>query len=143
VLGIKSRLKQIQAAVLSVKLKYLDQWNAHRQTIAQRYTDELNHLPIQLPKVSTTKDSVWHLYVIATSERAALQAHLADCDVQTLIHYPVAPHRQSAYQHLNLKKGMFPESERYAEEVLSLPIGPQLSMTAVDKVIETIKQFYQ
>lgn len=143
VLGVNSRLDPMQAAVLSVKLKYLDQWNHHRQMIAQRYLTALRNLPIQLPKITERSVPVWHLFVIAVENRDQLQRYLTKQEIQTLIHYPVAPHRQKAYQHLNLHKGVFPEAERYADQVLSLPIGPQLSMTNVDKVIEVLEEFFQ
>lgn len=143
VLGVNSRLDPMQAAVLSVKLKHLDQWNHHREMIAQRYLEGFEGLPIQLPKITKHSAPVWHLFVIAVAERDQLQAYLAERAIQTLIHYPVAPHRQKAYQHLNLSAGTFPESERYADQVLSLPIGPQLVMADVEEVIAAVKEFFR
>lgn len=143
VLGVNSRLDPMQAAILSVKLNHLDQWNQHRKTIAKHYLDAFNGLPIQLPKVLGNVDPVWHLFVIAVDDRESLQSYLTQKGIQTLIHYPVAPHRQRAYQFLNLEKGMFPESERYAEQVLSLPIGPQLPIADVEIVVEAVKDFYR
>lgn len=143
VMGVNSRLDPIQAAVLSVKLQYLDAWNHHRQMIAQRYLESLRDLPVQLPKITADTEPVWHLFVIAVHERDRLQAYLSERGIQTLIHYPVAPHRQKAYAHLNLQEGQFPESERYANQVLSLPIGPQLSMAHVEEVIKAVKEFFQ
>lgn len=140
--GVNSRLDPIQAAVLAVKLKYLDEWNMRRQKIAQLYSNALVNLPIVLPQTPDWAESVWHLFVIATPERDLLQAHLTKAGVQTLIHYPVPPHRQVAYDDLGLNKGSLPLAERYANELLSLPIGPQMEMQDVEKVIEVITDYY-
>jgi dTDP-4-amino-4,6-dideoxygalactose transaminase len=140
-MGVNSRLDPIQAAVLAVKLKYLDDWNARRQTIAAYYHKALSGLPLQLPHSPEWAQSVWHLYVVSTPNRAALQTYLLEQGVQTLIHYPVAPHMQAAYQHLGLAQA-FPLAKRYAEEVMSLPIGPQLTQAHAETVVAKIKQFY-
>ncbi|MGV3581608.1 MAG: DegT/DnrJ/EryC1/StrS family aminotransferase [Methylophilus sp.] len=140
--GVNTRLDPIQAAVLSVKLKYLDTWNQRRQQIAEIYSDALVGLPIDLPQVQNWAQSVWHLYVIATEKREALQRDMTEQGVQTLIHYPIAPHLQNAYQDLKVKFGPLPLAERYASQVLSLPMGPQLAMADVEKVVEAVRAFY-
>lgn len=140
--GVNSRLDPVQAAVLSVKLDVLEAWNLHRQAIAARYLEGLAGLPLQLPDSPQWATPVWHLFVVMTPVREALQAYLKSRDIQTLIHYPVPPHRQQAYQTLALPEGSLPVAERYAAEVLSLPIGPQLSLAEVDTVIHHIRAFF-
>jgi len=141
-LGVNSRLDPIQAAVLAVKLKYLDAWNARRQAIAARYQSAFADLPMVLPSTPKGANPVWHLYVIATPQREALQQHLTQSGVQTLIHYPVPPHLQQAYQSLGMTQGQYPVAEQYAQQVLTLPIGPQLSDEAVDHTIDAVRAFY-
>lgn len=133
----------MQAATLSVKLKYLDQWNARRQAIAIAYSQALADLPIQLPQTPAWAEAIWHLFVVRSPDRDALQAHLKNEGVQTLIHYPVPPHLQQAYQDINMTAGSLPIAERYAQELLSLPMGPHLSMSDVDQVIASIQRFYR
>lgn len=141
--GVNSRLDPIQAAVLAVKLKYLDVWNKRRQQIAQIYSQALADLPIALPQVPAWAESVWHTYVIATPQRELLQSRMAAAGIQTLIHYPVPVHLQAAYQHLGFKPGSLARAERYAQQVISLPIGPQLAMADVDRVIEVMNSLQQ
>jgi dTDP-4-amino-4,6-dideoxygalactose transaminase len=140
--GANSRLDPIQAAVLSVKLKYLDTWNQRRQSIAKMYNNAFAALPIDLPQIPSWAEPVWHLYVIATTERDALQSHLTNLGIQTLIHYPMPPHLQQAYQDLGFNKKSYPMAERYAKQVLSLPLGPQLSINDVEKTIDAIASFF-
>jgi len=141
VLGVNSRLDPVQAAVLAVKLKHLDTWNQRRQAIAAQYHEAFANLPLALMPVPAWADPVWHLYVVATPQRDALQAHLTKAGIQTLIHYPVPPHRQQAYHGSGLPTSL-PMAERYANEVLSLPIGPHLTASEVEKVIHTVGQFF-
>lgn len=136
--GVNSRLDPIQAAVLSVKLKYLDVWNKRRQDIAQVYSHALTGMGLGLPNQPVWAESVWHLYVIVTSEREALQSRLTSAGIQTLIHYPVPPHLQKAYQPLNINVGSLPVAERLANKVLSLPIGPHLSEDDVGYVVSVL-----
>ncbi|MDO9051310.1 MAG: DegT/DnrJ/EryC1/StrS family aminotransferase [Methylotenera sp.] len=136
--GVNSRLDPIQAVALSVKLKYLDGWNKRRKHIATIYSQALSGLGLGLPNVPTWAEPVWHLYVVATPERDALQSRLASAGIQTLIHYPVPPHLQKAYQALALKAGTLPVAERLAKEVLSLPIGPHLNAGDVDYVVSVL-----
>lgn len=137
-LGVNSRLDPIQAAVLSVKLKYLDVWNKRRQDIAEIYSNALSGLGIGLPDQPAWSEAVWHLYVVTTPEREILQSRLASAGIQTLIHYPVPPHLQKAYLPLGINVGNLPVAERLASEVLSLPIGPHLSRDDIDYVVSVL-----
>lgn len=137
--GVNSRLDPVQAAVLSVKLAHLEQWNQQRQHIAQRYLAGLAGLSLQLPQVPDWATPAWHLFVVRTAQRQALQAALQAAGIQTLIHYPVPPHRQQAYA--AYASWSLPQAEQAAGQVLSLPIGPQLTLAQVDQVIAAIQQF--
>lgn len=130
--GFNSRLDELQAAFLRVKLRKLDEWTDRRRKVASRYSEGLNDVEgIILPRVSKEVDPVWHLYVIRSARRVALQEKLGDEGVQTLIHYPVPPHLSEAYNNLGFKKGRFPVAEKLADEVLSIPNGPFLNESAV------------
>lgn len=124
--GTNSRLDPIQAAVLRVKLQWLDEWNGRRKVIAQQYTTALNQLDLVLPCVPVWADPAWHLYVVRYSQRETLQRCLEDKEVSTLIHYPIPPHEQMAYASSRYAKKTFPLATSMAKEVLSLPIGPHL-----------------
>ncbi|EBE4162852.1 aminotransferase, partial [Salmonella enterica] len=117
--GVNSRLDEIQAAMLRVKLRYLDNDNILRKHIAQRYLNEINNINISLPTVTHTEGHVWHLFVIQTTYREELQRYLSSYGIQTLIHYPLPPHKQQAYNHLN--NLVLPITENMHERVLSLP----------------------
>lgn len=141
--GVNSRLDEIQAAILNVKLKFLDQENQHRRHIADLYLKEIQNTAIELPckniDTETYAQHVWHLFVIRTKYREKLQQYLAENGVQTLIHYPIPPHQQQAYQEWN---GLsFPVSEQIHAEVLSLPIGPTLSMDEAKQVVRLCNGF--
>ena len=136
--GFNSRLDEIQAAILRVKLRALDGWNARRARQAARYGAALKGLPLTLPFVPTWAEPVWHLYVVRTADRAGLQRALKEGGVDTLIHYPTPPHRQAAYADLGWREGSFPISERIHREVLSLPIGPHLGDDQQERVIEVL-----
>lgn len=139
--GFNSRLDPIQAAVLRVKLKYLDEWNARRAMIAARYQTGLSSTDLILPTTPEWAEPVWHLYVIRTPQRDALQHHLTESGIGTLIHYPIPPHLQQAYSNMSHLSGDFPIAEAIANKVLSLPIGPQLSLEQVEIVIEKIAEY--
>ena len=126
-LGVNSRLDPIQAAVLRVKLTRLEEWTARRQALASIYSDGLRDSGLVLPHVPQWATPVWHLYVVRTGARATLAEKLATAGVGTLIHYPVPPHMQTAYADLGISHGKLPIAERLAEEVISLPIGPQMT----------------
>lgn len=141
--GVNSRLDEIQAAILNEKLKFLDQENQHRRYIADLYLKEIHNPTIELPckniDTETYAQHVWHLFVIRTKYREKLQQYLAENGVQTLIHYPIPPHKQQAYQEWN---GLsFPVSEQIHAEVLSLPIGPTLSMDEAKQVVQLCNGF--
>jgi dTDP-4-amino-4,6-dideoxygalactose transaminase len=141
-LGINSRLDEIQAGFLSIKLTFLQDWNAERNTIAQWYLNSLNNIPeLTLPIVAPDCTSVYHLFVIRTPKRDELQTYLNQNGIGTLIHYPVPPHLQEAYAFLHYKKGDFPIAEKIAETCLSLPIYPGITKQEVDYICTTIKQF--
>lgn len=139
--GYNSRLDPIQATVLRVKLKHLDEWNARRAKIAASYHAALANTELVLPAVPEWADPAWHLYVIRTKKREALQNHLTESGIGTLIHYPISPHLQQAYASLGYKPGDFPIAEAMAEEILSLPIGPHLTTEQQDKVIAALLEF--
>ena len=141
--GVNSRLDEIQAAMLDVKLKYLDKETAHRRTIANLYLKGINNPHIMLPldnmDALDSPEHVWHLFVVRCKNREALQKHLADKGIQTLIHYPIPPHKQQAYKEWNALS--FPISEQIHDEILSLPIGPTLTLVDAQSVIEACNSF--
>ena len=138
--GLNSRLDEIQAAVLDVKLKYIDADNQKRRNIAERYCSEITNPKIILPQFpKNSSEHVWHLFVIITSKRDQLQKYLLENGIQTLIHYPIPPHKQKAYKYYNHLS--FPITEKLHEEVLSLPISPVMEEDEVEKVIQVINQF--
>ena len=138
--GYNSRLDPLQAAILRVKLAHLDEWNARRIGIAHRYQQGLLKSGLTLPHVPDLAEPVWHLYVVQHPQRDALQHALADAGVDTLIHYPIPPHLQQAYSGAGWGRGALALAERMADQVLSLPIGPQMQPEQVAAVIAaTIK----
>jgi dTDP-4-amino-4,6-dideoxygalactose transaminase len=138
VLGFNSRLDELQAAVLRVKLRHIDAWNARRAELAKLYREKLVGTGLRLPHVPDWAEPVWHLYVIHTGWRDKMQRALNERGIQTLIHYPIPPHRQQAYANLGWPVGSFPMAESMADNVLSLPMGPHLSAAQQDRVIEAI-----
>jgi dTDP-4-amino-4,6-dideoxygalactose transaminase len=151
--GVNSRLDPIQAAVLRVKLKVLDEWNERRKMIAAQYFDALAGLDarnpergdngrssaIILPSMPDYADPVWHLFVIRHTNRNALQNRLTEAGIGTMIHYPIPPHRQKAYARLNSMEGDFPIAEAMAEHVISLPMGPQMQADKVASIVEVLR----
>lgn len=138
--GLNSRLDEIQASVLDVKLKYIDAENKVRKDIAKKYLSEIKNDLVVLPNAPENEDEhVWHLFVIRTKKRKELQEFLKENGVETLIHYPIPPHKQQAYKELNDMS--FPITEQIHDEVLSLPISPVMELEDVAKVIETINRF--
>ncbi|WP_147114964.1 DegT/DnrJ/EryC1/StrS aminotransferase family protein [Tateyamaria sp. syn59] len=136
--GTNSRLDPVQAAALAVKLEHLDAWTARRREIAGKYSSALQG--VTTPFVPNWADPVWHLYVVQHPKRDALMAKLSEEGISTLIHYPIAPHRQKAYAGLGYAAGAFPLAEVLADNMLSLPIGPQMPDADVDRVIETVNR---
>lgn len=140
VAGFNSRLDEIQAAVLRVKLQHLTAWNKRRAEIASLYSKELANTELVLPFVPDWANPVWHLFVVQSPNRDLLQQKLREAGIHTLIHYPTPPHLQNAYTNLGFAKGSFPISEKIHQHVLSLPMGPQLEHSQVLQVIEAIKE---
>jgi dTDP-4-amino-4,6-dideoxygalactose transaminase len=138
--GVNSRLDEIQAAFLRVKLRHLDDWNSRRKRIAQYYMAEFSTLNSQLivPFAPEWADPVWHLFVIRHPQRDVLQKKLTDAGIGTLIHYPVPPHLAGAYTGVALSNGPFPIAEESACSVLSLPIGPHLTTEQVHTVANAV-----
>lgn len=138
--GFNSRLDELQAAFLRVKLPRLDAWNERRRSVAARYDDKLADIPgIGLPRAPQWAEPVWHLYVVRTRRRATLVKALEAQGIGTLIHYPIPPHLQEAYADLKQGKGSYPLAEELAETVLSLPMGPHLAPDAVDRVATAVR----
>jgi dTDP-4-amino-4,6-dideoxygalactose transaminase len=140
--GFNSRLDSIQAAFLRVKLRYLELWNAKRREIAGYYLRALASVSgITLPAVAPQTGPVWHVFVVRHPERDALQQHLANAGIGTLIHYPVPPHLAEAYRELGFQQGDFPITESLANTVLSIPIGPHLPDESREVVVDAIHSF--
>jgi dTDP-4-amino-4,6-dideoxygalactose transaminase len=140
--GFNSRLDEVQAAWLRVKLVKLDEWNRRREEIANLYTQALNDLPcLILPHVPDWASPVWHLFVIRHPDRDKLQSHLADVGIGSLIHYPIPPHLQKCYTEFNFSSRTLKISEKLAREVLSIPIGPHLSRDSAKIICEKIIDF--
>lgn len=139
--GVNSRLDELQAALLRVRLKHLDEWNNRRAEIAERYLTELEGANLLLPAVAEGADPVWHLFVVRSNVRDELKKLLTRTGVNTLVHYPVPPHLQEAYRYLGLPVGSFPITEAIHREVLSLPMGPHLSEADQVRVMQAVKTF--
>ncbi|WP_377706528.1 DegT/DnrJ/EryC1/StrS family aminotransferase [Pseudomonas protegens] len=142
--GVNSRLDELQAALLSVKLKNLDTDTEHRRKIAEVYLKGIDNPLISLPLRASTdvrafENHVWHLFVVRSAHRELLQSHLAHQGVQTLIHYPIPPHRQPAYE--DLAHLSFPLTEQIHEQVLSLPMGPTLTIAEAEAVVKACNSF--
>ena len=135
VAGVNSRLDPIQAAVLKVKLSVLDDWTERRRAVAAAYAEGLTETGLILPHVPDWAEPVWHLYVVRTTERETLQARLSDAGIGTLIHYPIPPHMQAAYAELGIAPDALPLARDLSNEVLSLPMGPQLGLEHVGQII--------
>jgi len=140
VVGMNSRLDELQAALLSVKLPYLDKETEQRRAIAARYNNEINNPLIELPQWNEQKwEHVFHLYVIRCQHRTELQEYLNKNGIQTVIHYPIPPHKQAAYKEWN--EDSYPLTEVIHDEVLSIPVSPVLEVAEVTEVIQKINNF--
>ena len=137
--GVNSRLDEIQAATLSVKLQRLDADNERRREIAERYNKEINNPLIILPETGNREEHVFHIYPVFCTEREKLQQHMSENGVETLIHYPIPPHKQEALKEFN--RFEYPITERIHREELSLPCYPAMKECEIEKVIETINSF--
>jgi dTDP-4-amino-4,6-dideoxygalactose transaminase len=136
--GVNSRLDEVQAAMLKAKLRHLDKEITHRRKVAAAYIEGIDNPAMILPS-QQNKNHVWHVFVIRCEQRDALQNYLAENGVQTLIHYPIPPHRQQAYEEWNNLS--YPISEKIHKEVLSLPISPVLKLESIIKIVELCNKF--
>ena len=144
VIGHNMRLDEVQAAFLSIKLRHLPEWTSQRQEIAGWYNELLTGIPdLVLPYLAETATHVYHLYIIRHPQRDALQKHLKEKGIGTLIHYPVPPHLQEAYAYLSFKKGDFPIAEEIADTCLSLPMWPGMKREEIEEVANAIHQFFK
>lgn len=139
--GVNSRLDEMQAALLRVKLGHLSALNQERKVLAQRYDEGIVNPRIVLPKLRAKAESIYHQYVIRCTDRDALQAYLAKQDIQTQIHYPTPPHLAACYEHLGCHKGDYPIAEQYADQVLSLPIYTGMTREEQQYVIDRLNAF--
>ena len=137
--GTNSRIDEVQAALLGIKLKYLDQDNQKRREIARRYFHEIKNPLIALPGYSSGEDNVFHIFPIFSERRDELQKYLKENGVETLIHYPVPPHKQACYPHWN--KLSYPITEKIHSQELSLPISPVMTQSEVSTVIELLNSW--
>ncbi|MNS97161.1 dTDP-3-amino-3,6-dideoxy-alpha-D-galactopyranose transaminase [compost metagenome] len=138
-IGINSRLDELQAGFLNLKLPNLDSDNEKRRAIAKRYLSEIKNDKIVLPFWDFSKNHVFHLFVIRTENRTHLQEYLAQNNIQTVIHYPIPPHQQKAF--LDWNKLSFPITEKIHKEVLSLPISPIMTESDVNFVVKILNQY--
>jgi dTDP-4-amino-4,6-dideoxygalactose transaminase len=144
VLGVNTRLDELQAAVLSIKLRYLEQWNEERSRLADQYLSLLAHVGnLQLPACHREATHVYHLFVVRTKQRDALKSYLSQAGIETMIHYPIPPHLQSAYSFMQFRAGDFPLAEAIADTALSLPLWPGMTPADVSRVCEGIREFYR
>ncbi|MDO8125631.1 MAG: DegT/DnrJ/EryC1/StrS family aminotransferase [Candidatus Brocadiales bacterium] len=140
--GINSRLDEIQAAILRVKLKYLDRWNEERRKVAQLYDELLKDVCIS-PIENNGCRHVYHLYVVRTRHRESLQSSLKENEIDTLVHYPVPIHLQEAYKNLQYREGDFPVTEKLSKEIVSLPIHPNLSEGNIRHISQKIHEYIE
>lgn len=138
--GLNSRLDEIQAAILRIKLPRLDSDNQRRNEIAHCYLNKIKNPGVILPSKNSKFENVWHLFVILTPQREKLQQYLSDNNIQSLIHYPIPPHKQLAYKNWNDLR--FPITEKIHKEVLSLPISPVMTDDEIEKVTYTLNSFF-
>lgn len=139
--GANSRLDEIQAAVLRVKLKYINDITSEKQRIAEKYLRELDSDTVFLPKIQVGCESVWHQFVIRSEAREQLIEYLDEKGIGTIIHYPIPPHLSEAYQYLDVAEGSLPVTEKYAKTVLSIPMYVGMTIDEQDYVINSINTF--
>lgn len=141
IVGYNSRLDELQAAFLRIKLRSLDDENARRREVAAQYLARLDGRVLTLPTVSEWADPVWHLFVVRHARRDELKNHLSSLGIGSMIHYPTAPHLQGAYQGAGWTAGSFPISERLHAQVLSLPMSPTISNEEIERVADAVNAF--
>ncbi len=140
-IGYNFRMDGIQAAVLDVKLNYLEEWNRTRQEIADRYLSEIINKAITLPKIRENVKSIYHLFVVQVADRSQFMLYLKDNGVGSALHYPVPCHLQKAYAHLGYKEGDCPKSEFHSAHCVSLPIFAEMTKDEIDKVIQVVNAY--
>lgn len=141
VVGTNSRLDEIQAGLLRVRLSHLDKLIEERKKICELYLSEINNCNVELPKIRDNATTVWHQFVIHCKNRSKFIEYLTQNDIGTIIHYPIPPHLSEAYSYLNIKKGMLPITEKYANEVLSIPLYNGMTDEELSYVIEIINNY--
>lgn len=141
--GYNSRLDELQAAILRVKLRHLEKWNSRRAQIAARYNEGFRDLPVQRPHVAEGNRHVYHVYALLCEQRDALHQHLADHGIPCIIYYPRPLHLQKVYADYGWKEGDFPVAEDISRRILPLPMYPELTDAQVDYVIETVRRFFK
>lgn len=141
-IGYNCRLDSIQAAILLAKLPYLDEWNGRRQRIAKTYQHLLSGLPLTLPRTTPNSFSVWHQFVVKAKYRDALQTHLTEEGISTVIHYPIPVFQQEAYQGMKFQESSFPRATQFAKSCLSLPINPHLKKAEQGYIIDKVHSFF-
>ena len=141
VVGYNSRLDELQAGLLNVKLKHIDELNAQRAKIANRYLEKIRTPKLRVPKLDKGCTMVWHLFVVVVEERDAFMSHLEENGVQALIHYPIPPHLSEAYKYLGVPQGAYPITEKLASTVVSLPLYNGMTLDEADYVIDVINKF--
>ena len=142
--GFNSRLDELQAAFLQVKLKYLDEWNERRIKIASYYSEHLANIPgLIIPYVPVGMKPVWHIYSVRSRKRDELQRFLKAKGIETIIHYPIPPHLSGAYENPGMPPGSYPIAEEIAATELSLPIGPHINRDDAKYVVQTIQDYFQ
>ncbi len=140
--GYNSRLDTLQAAILRVKLKKLDEWNKKRIKAAEKYNEMLNHTEAILPWVAPGRTHVFHLYVIRIKKRDEIRKYLEQKGIATGIHYPIPIHLQPSFKEIGFQEGSFPVTELYAKEILSLPMYPEIALKQIEYTCEEIKKFF-
>lgn len=141
ILGVNSRLDEIQAAILSVKLEHYDELKKDRISLAEKYLNMIDNTKIRLPELRATADAIWHLFVVKVENRAEFQEYLNSHGIGTQIHYPIPPHLSKAYEYLGYKKGDFPITENYADTLISLPLYDGMTEEEIMFVINVINCF--
>lgn len=141
--GFNCRLDELQAAILRVKLRHLDEWNDRRRHVADLYLRELKGVDLVLPYVPDWAEPVFHVFVVRSKSRDLLKTHLDNSSIGTIIHYPVPPHLQKAYSDMGMKEGSLPLTEKIHREVLSLPMGPHVTEPQAMAVIGAVGEFSQ
>ena len=139
--GVNSRLDEIQAALLRVKLSHLDELNAERKKIAEEFLSQIKNEKIILPEIREGSEHVWHQFVVRVEEREKFQNYLEQNEIKTIVHYPIPPHLAECYQSLGYKRGDFPITEKFSDEVVSLPMFNGMTREEIDFVIKVLNNY--